>query len=140
MAFEDELDEKTVLPSDAEMPAGADAPLDDDEDEGDDDGTGKKRSPLKAIRQKCLDCSGGSWHEVSLCWAETCPLYPFRFGKNPFRVKRVLTEEQKEAARERFRLAREKKKQQEDTDGERKDAARERFILSGEKEKQQEDA
>lgn len=85
---------------------------DEDEDGGDDSGDprDKRKKPLKAIRLKCLDCSGGSWNEVSQCWAEDCPLYPFRFGKNPFRVKREMSEEQKEAARERFRLFREEKK------------------------------
>jgi NAD-dependent dihydropyrimidine dehydrogenase PreA subunit len=38
------------------------------------------RSPLKAIRKHCLECSGGSPQEVRLCPVETCPLYGFRFG------------------------------------------------------------
>lgn len=42
-------------------------------------------SPLKAIRLKCLDCSCGSSNEVKLCKADKCPLYPYRFGKNPNR-------------------------------------------------------
>jgi len=46
----------------------------------------KRISPLKAIRLKCLDCSCGSSNEVKLCPAEKCPLYPFRFGKNPNRA------------------------------------------------------
>ncbi|MFC2119811.1 hypothetical protein ACFLQ4_01940 [Bacteroidota bacterium] len=41
--------------------------------------------PLKAIRQYCLDCSNGSPKEVKLCQIEDCPLYKFRFGKNPNR-------------------------------------------------------
>lgn len=48
---------------------------------------GEKRiSPLKAIRLKCLDCSCGSSNEVKLCPVVKCPLYPFRFGKNPNRA------------------------------------------------------
>ena len=38
---------------------------------------------LKAIRRRCLDCSGGSQAEVRTCECETCPLHPFRMGKNP---------------------------------------------------------
>jgi len=52
-------------------------------------------NPLKAIRKNCIECSGGSYLEVELCPCTTCPMYPFRFGKNPYRAKRVLTEEQK---------------------------------------------
>jgi hypothetical protein len=44
---------------------------------------GKKMTPLKAIRSKCLDCMGGSWHEVTLCAIRECSLYEFRFGRNP---------------------------------------------------------
>lgn len=47
-----------------------------------------KTSPVKAIRQKCLECGEGSANEVKLCTVERCPLYPFRFGKNPYRQKR----------------------------------------------------
>lgn len=43
-------------------------------------------TPMKAIRAKCLDCCCGSSHEVRLCTAEKCPLYPYRFGKNPNRA------------------------------------------------------
>lgn len=57
-------------------------------------------SPLKAIREKCLDCSCGSRKEVELCPISKCALFPFRFGKNPFR-KRSYSEDQLEALRER---------------------------------------
>jgi hypothetical protein len=65
-------------------------------------------SPLKAIRQNCLECNGTA-NEVKLCPCTSCPLWPFRFGKNPY-SKRKLTEEQKEAARVRLAEARQKKK------------------------------
>lgn len=74
----------------------------------------KKISPIKAIRLKCLECSNGSANEAKLCPVERCPLYPFRFGKNPNRQPRELTEEQKEAIALRLREARkitEEKKQ-----------------------------
>lgn len=40
-------------------------------------------TPLKAIRAKCLDCSGGSSNEVKLCPITHCPLYDYRDGHNP---------------------------------------------------------
>lgn len=68
------------------------------------------QSPLKAIREKCLDCCGGQTSEVKLCPAEDCPLWNFRMGKNPFRQKREFTEEQKADLAERMKKAREAKK------------------------------
>ena len=44
------------------------------------DGSG---AVLKAIRRRCIDCSGGSQAEVGACRCDTCPLHPFRMGKNP---------------------------------------------------------
>ena len=63
----------------------------------------KRISPLKAIRLKCLDCSGGSSNEVKLCPADKCPLHPFREGANPYRKPREYTEEQKAALSARLR-------------------------------------
>ena len=63
-------------------------------------------SPVKAIREFCLDCCGESASAVKACTATSCVLYPFRFGKNPYRAKRELTEEQKESARIRLAEAR----------------------------------
>ena len=65
------------------------------------------KNPVKAIRAKCLDCAYTS-PEVALCPCKDCPLYPFRFGKNPYRTKRELTPEHLEklnAAKERARAA-----------------------------------
>lgn len=64
-------------------------------------------NPLKAIRAKCIDCCCDSPVEVRLCPCTDCALYPFRFGSNPFRVKRVLSAEQREKATERLAMARE---------------------------------
>lgn len=58
--------------------------------------------PLKAIRLNCLECVG-TRKDVENCEETDCPLWHYRFGKNPFRTKRVMTEEQKEAASERFK-------------------------------------
>jgi hypothetical protein len=54
-------------------------------------------SPMEAIRAKCLDCTAGSSNEIRLCVAVTCPSWPFRTGKNPFRAPR--SEAQLEASR-----------------------------------------
>lgn len=56
-------------------------------------------NPVKAIRAKCIDCAGGSIPEVALCTATTCPLHPFRFGTNPSRRKRTLSQAHLEALR-----------------------------------------
>ena len=45
----------------------------------------KVLTPVKAIRQKCLDCSGGSVKEVRECPIVECDLYMYRFGTNPSR-------------------------------------------------------
>lgn len=52
---------------------------------------------LKAIRAKCLDCSGGSHAEVADCLVKSRALYPFRMGKNPWRAE--VSEAQREAGR-----------------------------------------
>lgn len=44
----------------------------------------EKRPTLKAIRAKCLDCCCHQINEVKLCSCTSCPLWPYRFGKNPF--------------------------------------------------------
>ena len=43
------------------------------------------KSPLKAIRAKCLDCMCDQPMEVRLCPCTDCPLYPYRMGHNPNR-------------------------------------------------------
>jgi hypothetical protein len=40
----------------------------------------KFKTPLQAIRAKCLDCSGGDAAEVAECAVLNCPLYAFRTG------------------------------------------------------------
>ena len=41
------------------------------------------KTPIKAIRAKCLDCCCGSTKEVRLCPVIECALYPYRFGRRP---------------------------------------------------------
>ena len=49
-------------------------------------------SPLQAIKKKCKDCCCGSGREVTLCPCEDCPLWPFRFGTKPDKVKKPYIE------------------------------------------------
>ena len=44
-----------------------------------------KLTPVKAIRAKCLDCSAGQPSEVRYCPVTDCPIFIYRFGKNPNR-------------------------------------------------------
>jgi hypothetical protein len=43
----------------------------------------KKLTPMKAIREKCLECSNWSFHEVRLCPVRDCAIWPFRSGHKP---------------------------------------------------------
>ena len=68
----------------------------------------KHRSPLKAIREKCVECMGGRESEgylkrISECVSPDCPIYEFRHGKNPHHTQN-LTIEQRTERRTRFRL------------------------------------
>ncbi len=65
----------------------------------------QRKSRGSAIREKCLDCNHTS-QEVRRCVSITCALWPFRFGTDPFREKREMSEEQKAEVRERFEVAR----------------------------------
>ena len=40
-------------------------------------------SKLNAIRQYCLDCTGGSTEAVRRCGIASCHVWPYRFGRNP---------------------------------------------------------
>ena len=65
-------------------------------------------TPLRAIRAKCIDCSDGSMKEVRECVMLDCPLYPYRLGKSPNRKPRILTDDEREALRQRMAKMREK--------------------------------
>lgn len=43
-------------------------------------------SVLRAIRAKCIDCSGGHKQLVDTCHTKTCALWPYRMGKDPGRA------------------------------------------------------
>lgn len=42
-----------------------------------------KRTPIKAIRAKCLECSAGQMSEVRRCPVNDCPLWEYRMGHRP---------------------------------------------------------
>jgi hypothetical protein len=64
-----------------------------------------RHSALKAIKLKCVDCSGLSKSEVRNCAFTDCALHPFRQGKNPNR-----TYSPDERARRSQHLAKRKKR------------------------------
>ena len=55
-------------------------------------------SPLKALRLRCIDCCAGSSLEARLCTAVSCPSWPFRMGRNPWRAP--VSEERRQLGRE----------------------------------------
>ena len=40
-------------------------------------------TPIKAMRSKCLDCTGNQPKEVRLCTCLSCPLWSYRMGVRP---------------------------------------------------------
>ena len=40
-------------------------------------------TPLRALRNRCMDCCNWSTQEVKLCPAEDCAAWPFRLGRDP---------------------------------------------------------
>jgi hypothetical protein len=63
----------------------------------------RAKNPLRALRGRCLDCCCDNGAEVRKCVSVDCPSWPFRLGKNPFRAKRQLSDEQKVAMGKRLR-------------------------------------
>lgn len=47
---------------------------------------GKGRPKLKVLRSQCLECMGGQRSLVKECESLTCPIWPYRMGKNPSRA------------------------------------------------------
>lgn len=43
----------------------------------------KTLTPMKAIRAKCVECSGGVLKEVRECRVQSCPIWPYRMGTRP---------------------------------------------------------
>ena len=42
----------------------------------------------KAVKDKCLDCSGGNYKEVEGCTIRACPLFISRLGIGEAKVER----------------------------------------------------
>ena len=38
---------------------------------------------LKAIRAKCMECTGGNRRKILHCPSDGCPLYPYRMWRKP---------------------------------------------------------
>lgn len=51
----------------------------------------KPKSPMKAIREKCLDCCARQIVEIRLCESVNCALWPFRSGVHPYTAARSKT-------------------------------------------------
>ena len=58
------------------------------------------KTPLKAIRAKCLDCSNGQIVEVRECVIPNCPLWPYRMGMRPKTAEKAA-EKRKAIARQK---------------------------------------
>lgn len=47
---------------------------------------GQRLTPVKAIRDHCLECMGGSKGDVRKCGLTVCRFWTYRMGKNPRRA------------------------------------------------------
>jgi hypothetical protein len=62
----------------------------------------KLKSPVKAIREKCIECMGGrgtgqNYNKlIKECASPDCPTFEFRFGKNPYHTQNLTDEQRKE--------------------------------------------
>ena len=71
----------------------------------------KTLTPMKAIRAKCIECSGGSSNEVKACELTDCPLYALRFGKRPNNKPREISDEQRAILRARMEAMQKKRRE-----------------------------
>ena len=61
----------------------------------------KQKSPVKAIREFCIECMGGQESEghikrINDCGSPDCSLYDFRFGTNPHHKQNLTDAQRKE--------------------------------------------
>lgn len=63
-------------------------------------------NPTKVIRLKCRDCTNNQVTEIDNCTVKTCPLFAWRFGKNPYRAKVEMSAERKEQMGNHLKKAR----------------------------------
>lgn len=64
----------------------------------------ERMSLQKALRLRCLDCCAGSAAEVRLCVSVTCPSWPFRMGRSPWRQP-ISDATRERLARSAFKIA-----------------------------------
>ena len=61
----------------------------------------KKKRPVEAIREMCIECMGGRNSGqplsklISECTVPDCAVYEFRFGKNPYHKQKLSKEQRK---------------------------------------------
>ena len=70
----------------------------------------KLKSPIKAVRENCIECMGGRESEghlkrITECASTNCALFDFRFGTNPHH-NQSLTDEQRKERGDRLKFAR----------------------------------
>ncbi len=65
-----------------------------------------KRRLLDVVRDGCIACAGGNQAEVRRCRLVECVFWPYRMGASPF-ATREMSDEQRAAAADRLRAARE---------------------------------
>jgi hypothetical protein len=70
----------------------------------------KGMTPIRTIREKCLDCCGYQWSEVTKCGAVECPLWPYRHGHRPTMENTEKHLQEKAALDERNRLMKQRLK------------------------------
>jgi hypothetical protein len=67
----------------------------------------KQKSPVRAIREFCIECMGGRDNKGSMklvreCVSKTCALFEFRLGANPYH-NQTLTKAQREERGQRLK-------------------------------------
>ena len=65
-------------------------------------GTG--RPSVKIIRKFCLDCMGGHKALIRACGGDSCPLQPYRLGKNPNCIGRGFIAAKKQGSSVHFNV------------------------------------
>ncbi|MBT6716036.1 MAG: hypothetical protein HOB18_00140 [Nitrospina sp.] len=63
----------------------------------------KHKTPVKAMRDKCIECMGGKDSEdyrrrIKECVSVDCPIFAFRFGKDPHRHPNLSNDQRKRMA------------------------------------------
>jgi len=59
-----------------------------------------KGKVLSAVKRQCVECMGNHPRYVEGCTSTTCPLFPYRLGKDP--DKKNIDENERERRRTQF--------------------------------------